>query len=113
MYEGYYNADLEKKILSAVKKATNTADICSQLSGGDAVEYGDVSRTDLECLVAGVIEAAQINTLIEVYLEWFPETPAGEEFEKQQARSGKSLEGLQVEILDYIDWLKGRATTGT
>ncbi len=113
MEEGFYIEDLEKKILSAVKKATNTADICSLLTGGEAVEYGDVSRTDVECLVAGVIEAAQINTLIDVYLEWFPETAAGEEFEKQRARSGESLEGLQVEILDYIDWLKGRATTGT
>ena len=108
MDERYYIEDLEGKILKAIEKASNTAEICSSLNCGEDLQYGDVTRTDIECQLAGIIEMAEIIRLIDVYLEWFPETAAGEEFQGQRERSRANQRNLRVEMLAYFDWLKER-----
>ncbi len=110
MDERYYIQDLEQRILRAIKKAINTAEICSLLNQGTDLEFGQVSRTDLECELAGIIEMAEITRLIDLYREWFPETPAGEEFEQRRQAVGAHQKKLQMQLLNYIDWLKSRIT---
>ncbi len=113
MDERYYITDLEQKIIEAVKRASDTAEICSLLNrgteSGTEPKYAQVTRTDIECQLAGIIEISEINRLIDVYLEWFPETPAGEEFNKYRDGAIKAQTRHRVEILDYIDWLKTQA----
>ncbi len=110
MDAAYYIEDLEQRILRGIEKAANTAEICLLLNQGTDVEYGDVSRADIECDLAGIIEMAEIGRLIDLYLEWFPETSAGEEFEQRREAVGAHQKTLQMELLNYIDWLKSRIT---
>ena len=113
MDERYYIEDLEQRVLRAIKRATNTAEICSLLNRGTDLEFGQVSRTDLECELAGIIEMAEISKLIDVYLDWFPETPAGEEFKQRRQAARAHQKELRVQLLDYVDWLKGRSAKET
>ena len=110
MDAAYYIEDLEQRILRGIEKAANTAEICSLLNQGRDVEFGDVSRADIECDLAGIIEMAEITRLIDLYREWFLEIPAPEEFEQRRQAVGTYQEKLQMQLLNYIDWLKSRIT---